>query len=545
DSAGVGEGANIQPVTRATDTVAKDVVPLQPRRQRKRKTVVVDAGESSHPPKRLREDHGTPSGASVGGKSMSAVQRLLAKAVLNAEVGVAAIPTLPFVTSSVSTTLEHEVRDHTDFVVGDNVAEAEVDSLVRSSALIMTTVTTVTSTVDPALVAKEKPVKPSLFSADSSSAGGADPNTGVFSDLTGSDFLVGGIRTVIDPDTDLQKFFASVRGMEHDQLFTEFNVGAARQISLSVKVRDGEIEDLKAQLLLMETEAAEATRLCARTSSLKAVEKSLRDEVNALKEHNTILEKERNALDVKVTDLKASVVGKECDLTDLNAQLTSVKSQNDNLVDRVHELDISFAGLREKVTVYDNCMEQLEKFQDDQMKVVNDKLAKLDADLVDMACHLEERLYPHLLNMISGRRWLLTHGCRVVLQPALIMVDFPLLTELKSHKDASTEDIMNVLRLEGALADAPRMNDLQPDIEQLKLPIHRSEEQVVLGETSLSFTLSVSHSRMKQIRENIAAQRSALVGVWTPLSKPLSVTSLMGKASTFGMVPAASVTTTA
>ncbi|GKG56195.1 hypothetical protein Tco_0577270, partial [Tanacetum coccineum] len=29
-------------------------------------------------------------------------------------------------------------------------------------------------------------------------------------------------------------------------------------------------------------------------------------------------------------------------------------------------------------------------------------------------------------------------------------VDFPLLVELKSHKDASTEDIMNVLRLEAA-----------------------------------------------------------------------------------------------
>ncbi|GKF43268.1 hypothetical protein Tco_0129820, partial [Tanacetum coccineum] len=33
------------------------------------------------------------------------------------------------------------------------------------------------------------------------------------------------------------KFFASIRGMEHDQLFTEFNVGAARQISLSAEVR--------------------------------------------------------------------------------------------------------------------------------------------------------------------------------------------------------------------------------------------------------------------------------------------------------------------
>ncbi|GJX52648.1 hypothetical protein Tco_0281017 [Tanacetum coccineum] len=104
---------------------------------------------------------------------------------------------------------------------------------------------------------------------------------------------------------------------------------------------------------------------------------------------------------------------------------------------------------------------------------------------------------------------------------------------------------MNVLCLEGALDDAPGMNDLQPDIEQLKVPIHRSEDQVVLGETSLSFTLSVSHSRVERIRENIAAQWSALVGVWTPLSEPLSVISLMGEASTSSVVPAASVTTTA
>ncbi|GJV82479.1 hypothetical protein Tco_1522377 [Tanacetum coccineum] len=72
-----------------------------------------------------------------------------------------------------------------------------------------------------------------------------------------------------------------------------------------------------------------------------------------------------------------------------------------------------------------------------------------------------------------------------------------------------------------------------------------SEDQVVLGEASLSFALSVLHSRVERIREKIVAQRSALVGVWTPLSEPLSVTSLMGEASTSGVVPAASVTTTA
>ncbi|GJY19743.1 hypothetical protein Tco_0391234 [Tanacetum coccineum] len=341
DSAGGGEGVDIQLVSEPANTVVEDVAPLQPRRQRKRKIMVVDTGESFHPPKRLRKDHRTPSRTSVGGKSMFAVQQLLAGAVLKVEVRVEAIPTLPFVTAFVSTTPEHEVGDYTDSMVvpnlhtirapqrfvifldsshhsSANVAEAEVDSLVRSSAPIMMTVTTVTSMVDSALVAKEKPIKPFLFSADSSLAGGANPNTGVFWILPiATFFMTNGsrlddghvCREMVDEFAP-PKFFAFVHGMEHDQLFTEFNVGATRQISLSAEVRmrteynvkerrrlksvvekqdellkakDGEIEDLRAQLLLKEIEAVEATRLCAQSSNLEAIEKSLQDEVSALK----------------------------------------------------------------------------------------------------------------------------------------------------------------------------------------------------------------------------------------------------------------------
>ncbi|GJU38380.1 hypothetical protein Tco_1191337 [Tanacetum coccineum] len=414
-----------------SDTVAEDVAPLRPRRQWKRKTVVVDAGESLHPPKRLREDHGTPSGAFVGGKSMYAVQWLLVGVVLNAEVRGEAIPTLPFVTSFVSATPERDGGDHTNFVVrlnlrtisapqrfiissdsshhsGANVAEAKVDSLVRSSVPVMTVVTIVTATTDPALVVKEKPIKPSMFSADSSSAGGADPNTGVFLDLIGNDFLVGGIRTVIDPDTDLQKtyvpqwsvtnglrlddgricrkmvdefapprFFASVRGMEHDQLFTEFNVGDARQMSLSVEV-----------MMRAKYNVKESRRLKS------VIEK--KDELLNSRE----IEIERSY--VKVTKLEASAASKGRELTDLNAQLTFVKSQNDNLVDRIHELEVSSFGLQEKITMYEDCIGQLEKFQDDRMKEVNDKFDKLYADFIEMALHLEERFYPHLFTTISG-----------------------------------------------------------------------------------------------------------------------------------------------
>ncbi|GKF24298.1 hypothetical protein Tco_0076620, partial [Tanacetum coccineum] len=94
------------------EVVAEDVAPLQPRQKRKQKTVVDDAGEPSYPAKKLRDDHGTPSGPSVGGKSRSAVQRLLAGAVLNAKVRGEIVPTFPFVTSSVSATPEREEGDH-------------------------------------------------------------------------------------------------------------------------------------------------------------------------------------------------------------------------------------------------------------------------------------------------------------------------------------------------------------------------------------------------------------------------------------------------
>ncbi|GKG05462.1 hypothetical protein Tco_0325548, partial [Tanacetum coccineum] len=85
----------------------------------------------------------------------------------------------------------------------------------------------------------------------------------------------------------------------------------------------------------------------------------------------------------------------------------------------VHKLKVSSSGLQEKVTVYEDCMGQLEKFQDDWMKEVNDKFDKLYADFIEMALPLEERLYPHLLTTISGRRWLLTHGMELAISKCL------------------------------------------------------------------------------------------------------------------------------
>nr|GFB09841.1 hypothetical protein [Tanacetum cinerariifolium] len=118
-------------------------------------------------------------------------------------------------------------------------------------------------------------------------------------------------REMLDEFAPL-KFFASVRRMDHDKLFIKFNVGSARQISLSVeaellKVRDGEIESLKAQLLLKELEAAKAIHLRDEVFKFEATEKSLQGEVGVLRDHIATLEREKNELGVKVTDLSVSV----------------------------------------------------------------------------------------------------------------------------------------------------------------------------------------------------------------------------------------------
>nr|GEX64073.1 hypothetical protein [Tanacetum cinerariifolium] len=323
-SACVREGTNIQPVTEATRIFTEDVAPLQPRRQRKRKTIVADAGGSLRPPRKLREDHGTLSEPSETDNSRSAVYRLLVGAVLNVEVRGEPILTFPFVTSSVSAMPELEGGDHTDFVTGLNVTPP--NWVAVSSVPMMTDVTITTSMVDHAIVVKEKTVKPSLFAADSSLVSGVDPNVGVFWILLDVTFLA----------ARQMSLSGEVR------MHAKYNIKENRRLKFVVKekdvllkARDKEIENLKAHVALKEAKAVEAIRLCAVASNFMTVEMSLWHEVNVVTKHNTILEKERDALVVKVADLEASMVITECEITNLSAQLTSIKSHNDSLIDQM------------------------------------------------------------------------------------------------------------------------------------------------------------------------------------------------------------------
>ncbi|GKE24638.1 hypothetical protein Tco_1436150, partial [Tanacetum coccineum] len=430
----------------------------------------------------------------------------------NAEVRGEPIPTLPFVTSSVSTTPKCEDEAYTDsaiglnlrtigapprFVIysdsshhsGANIAKAEVDSFARPSVSLMTVATTVTSIVDPAITVKEKFIESSVFGSDSSGSG-ADYIVGGFFDL-----IVGGIRTVISPDTDLQKvyvpqwsvtngsrldngricheivdefpppkFFASIRVRMH----AEYNIRERRRLSSIVEeknslliARNEELESLKAQLLVKEAEAVEAIHLHDEAFKFEVVERSLQDEVKV----------------------------REQEVADLDAQVTFSKCLSDNFADREHELEASFAGLHEK-----------------------------------MALHFEEKFYSRLLTTIFGCRWLLTHDMELAIAKCLNSTEYlstlgaaigkavekgmqeglsagithgakgKKLTDLRANKDASIDTIMNLLRLEDTLAER----------------------------------LDVSSSRVRKIKENIANHVSALRDVFVPLSEPLSIVALEG-----------------
>ncbi|GJQ95699.1 hypothetical protein Tco_0006838 [Tanacetum coccineum] len=313
-------------------------------------------------------------------------------------------------------------------------------------------------------------------------------------------------------------FFKTVRGMEHEQLFAEFNVSAARNLSLSSEVRlhaeynildkrkwkslaeekdsllgakDKEIEELRSQLLKAKEESVLVAQLRSRVSSLEAVEGSLRGEVASVKGYNDLLEQERNVLRLQVASLESTVAEKDHELSDMEISSSSLRSQNQGLVSQVHELETSSVRLREQLDLYEENMKRLEEFQDNLMRPLKTRLAEIDADFTRCCMRFQESFLQHSLQalqegdekgMQEGLTVGIEHGqagrCLTDLEAYIPSaevdfnsavrdlrdLDFPLLQELSNKKDASTWDVMDLLRLDDAVAEALGMTDLQPDM---------------------------------------------------------------------------------
>ncbi|GKE35039.1 hypothetical protein Tco_1454361, partial [Tanacetum coccineum] len=580
---------NVEPIVPVTEHVETET--HGPKHTKKKRVIRGSerTAAASHPPKRLLQD-----------------SRLLV------EQGIPAVPTLPFITSSVTASPSEEGEDHTP-----------------SAAPVMTEATTVTSIATtvaiPADVCKDKSAPhPSVFGSSSSSEK-TDRTLSLFPGRSGSGFAAGSIRAeeaigagleeIYVPEWTVTKgfelndghscanmidhftppaFFKTVRGMEHEQLFAEFNVSAARNLSLSSEVRmraeynilekrkwkslaeekdcllgarDKEIEELKSQLLKAKEESVEVAQLRARVSGLEATENSLRGEVASTKEHNVLLEQECDSLKLKVTSLESTITEKDHELSDLGASSSSLKSQNQSLVNQVHELETSSTDLREKLEMYEGSLKQLEEFQDNLMRPLETRLAEIDADFTRCCMRFQESFHPHLLNVVAGRRWLLTHGMKLLMAKCLNSTEymealgnafsraiekgmqeayipsaeddfnsvvsnlrglnFSLLQEISNKKDASTWDIIDLLRLDDVVAEALGMTDLQPDVDQLMVPVHHKQDRVVIGSQALSVALDNYGGRVEKMERNLVERLPFLKDIFVSLDHPLSAKALI------------------
>ncbi|GJT07611.1 hypothetical protein Tco_0842073 [Tanacetum coccineum] len=171
--------------------------------------------------------------------------------------------------------------------------------------------------------------------------------------------------------------------MDYDQLFEEFNVGAARQICLGSEVRsrtehelelkeklrvkydargvllkekDMEIARLKSLVQEKETESAEVSRLRDQVSVLTAEKSSLSAEVSVLKSVVSQKETDISLLDSRTTYLKSALDDSQAACNEARNLISTLSSERDGLASEVSTLHSAFRDLKEKMEAQQECV---------------------------------------------------------------------------------------------------------------------------------------------------------------------------------------------
>nr|GEX42408.1 transposase (putative), gypsy type [Tanacetum cinerariifolium] len=510
----------------------------KPKKTRKKRKAVGGASGSNLPPKKLKEYHGTSSdaGASTAGKYLVALQGLLEQSTLAVEIGATVAETMPFVTSSVTLTPHNLQTQHPAkrFVISSesshhsstNAADVEVTFISRfsiSPSPVMTAAVAATAV------------------AGISFAPIYVPKWNVINDFALNDRRVA-----------RQACFSAEVRLRSKRNYRErkkFKRKCDRQTDL-LKEKDIEIANLKAQLSLKEAEGTEAIHLRNQVSVAEAAEATRVSELNSLKEQNSILEEEKGVLDWEFVTLESAGVAKETGL----ASLTTYTAK---LTQDLSSLQLSF----------------------DELSINASSLESQRGGLIDQVSSLEtacSEFSPRFLTIIARRRWIISHGFKLAVMKCLrspkyvatlgmaigLAIDKGMQTDLVAGTnhgkvrrglaevaayDPSVEksivDIMNFLCLEGPSAKTPEVIRLQPVYEQLLLPIHRKEDNFVIGETSLSDSLTIVHDHFQKVKKGVLSHHLSISEAMGPLVDPLSSKKLIGEASTSG-VPTAATTTT-
>ncbi|GJW51900.1 hypothetical protein Tco_0093251, partial [Tanacetum coccineum] len=158
----------------------------------------------------------------------------------------------------------------------------------------------------------------------------------------------------------------------------------ARGVLLSEK--DAEIARLKSLLKEKETESAEVLRLRNQVSVLAADKSSLSAEVSALKSDVSQKDTVISLLDSRASHLKSSLDDSQAACDEAKNLISSLSSERDGLVS-----------------------------EEAQAQELYNRVADLEAHVLDVSGCLEGEFYPAYLTALAGRRWLLTHGVELAM----------------------------------------------------------------------------------------------------------------------------------
>ncbi|GJR52452.1 hypothetical protein Tco_1402973 [Tanacetum coccineum] len=313
-------------------------------------------------------------------------------------------------------------------------------------------------------------------------------------------------------------FFSTLQSMDYEQLYIEFNVGAAWQICLESEEKDLEILILKS-LLVDETEKAERAENAKKAERAKTAEvvrlrgqvSALTGEVSALK--STIAQKDTDIslLDSRATYLKSALADSKAACAEAGSLITSLTSERGRLTSELDVLkcfkSLKYQGILGHAlgrTVDFGMREGLEAGY--EHGVAETPLSAVEAYNPEAA----------RTNYFDAVR-------------ALENVDFPLVNLLKSKKDAGMDEVLDCFILDGPLDNLPEAAHLQPCLKHLFVPIYDSDNKAIVGETYLSFALLNVHSRAERAKKHDAALRQLMMEI---VSNPLSSQTCVGETST-------------
>nr|GEU63361.1 hypothetical protein [Tanacetum cinerariifolium] len=178
-------------------------------------------------------------------------------------------------------------------------------------------------------------------------------------------------------------------GVSNDFL-RQYNVNLARQVALGSQLRLRFEQEAKLLRKSVAQVARQDKRIEARELEIKNLEALLETEA-----------------DMKMaTEDKSTGLIKE--LKDMRARFSDLQVSHGQLSQQV-------ASLKEQVSGEEKLKAASEQFKQYEDERVERWCAELDARLDALSIDFDEELYPHMLTVIAGRRWVIGHGLRLAM----------------------------------------------------------------------------------------------------------------------------------